>query len=133
MNTIVSTLFAAILANGLLGCATDARQAQVPRAAPATGEEILTISDKEHAHGLLVSADREIQNLRGMLERTVDPEARSAIEAQIKHISASRARLVADLTYSPSAFLKEGQFEVDASNLRRAIEAGAATEMQRSR
>jgi hypothetical protein len=93
----------------------------------------LTFSDKEQARELLASADRQIQNLRGMLGRIIDPEARSAIEAQILHISASRDRLLADVTMPPSAFVEEGRFAADASNLRHAIEGGAATEMQRPR
>jgi hypothetical protein len=126
------SLLAALLVSGLLGCSTYT-QAQSLRATPGRTAESLTFSDKEQARELLASADRQIQNLRGMLERTIDPEARSAIEAQIQHISASRDRLLADVTMPPSAFVEEGRFAADASNLRHAIEGGAATEMQRPR
>ena len=126
------SLVAALLVSSLLGCSTYT-QALSLRATPGRTAESLTFSDKEQARELLASADRQIQNLRGMQGRIIDPEARSAIEAQILHISASRDRLLADVTMPPSAFVEEGRFAADASNLRHAIEGGAATEMQRPR
>jgi hypothetical protein len=118
----------AVLAGATAGCSSHQTQTVPAQPTGAIGGAVSEVP-RDKALELIESARREIGDLQDIRSDTKDKAWCAAIDDQIESISHYRAALVADLAV-PGTNAK--RLDIDASNLRRVMLPGAATEMQAS-
>jgi hypothetical protein len=86
-----------------------------------------TVQDQGWA--ALVEADRELNDLAAIRDRTGGAAARNDISLQMMDIRARSDRLLDDMSIGDGR-VHDDAIRADVANLHRAVHAGAATEMQ---
>jgi Flp pilus assembly protein TadD len=120
---------AAVLAFGLLGCASSQQQPPAPTGVTSMQEQAPLLTPQQRVNDTLVAADYQIQTLEEMRGHTNDPGTLGAIDHQVSTITLRRDALLADLS-SANWRPDDPRVSADVTNLEREMQAAAATQPQ---
>jgi hypothetical protein len=116
------------LAAGFGACSSGGKQAAQP--APVVAAKPYVPTPHDRARELVAAANLQLVDLEGIRAATGEPARKAAIDRQISSISLWRDALQADLPPGRAASPDDALVRRDSANLRRAMQAAAATAPQ---
>ena len=127
MNPVKALAYAAVALLAGAACSTTPPPRPPPQG--ATNMQPAPPQMQDQGWATLVEADREATKLEAERDSTPDPFVQDAIAHQIEQIRAESQALTDEMTVGDGKS-HDAQIQRLAANLQRAMQAGAATEMQ---
>lgn len=128
MRTVSFGCVAIMVALALSACASEDHR--VDNAKGVTNMQASApVTAQDQGWAALVEADRELNALTEIRERLPDAAARNDVSLQMMDIRARSDRLLDDMSIGDGR-VHDDAIRADVANLHRAVNAGAATEMQ---